>query len=84
MRRKALSAVRWFAFAALCVWATAAFLLLVGEDNPQHPLSLTAFFAYKALALAALYAACKVSSAMWRKKLFPPIITRFIQEQEEE
>lgn len=86
MRRKALSAVRWLAFVALNVWAAAAFLLLIGEDDPQNPLSLTAFFAYKALALAALYAAYKVSSVMWRKRFFPPIITgittRLIQEED--
>lgn len=86
MKKNVKTALRWLATLALYAWASAAFLVLIGEENPQHPLSLTAFFAYKALAFAALYVAYRVGAFMWRKHIFPSVITgvaaRLIREED--
>lgn len=56
--------MQWAAFAALCLAALPAFIVVAGEDNPDQPIPLWEFALLKACAAGALYACYRAAKAL--------------------
>ncbi|MCD8313182.1 MAG: hypothetical protein LUC24_03390 [Bacteroidales bacterium] len=75
MRRLLLGVLRWTLFAAVMACGFTAFMVLAGDCETLTP---TAFILWKAGSMAALAGTCLAGRALYRRGLFPGIITREI------
>lgn len=62
---------QWAILSAVCLVAFFAFMMLAGDEDPEHPLSLIAFLSVKAAALAVLIICYRVLVWLNRKGLLP-------------
>ena len=78
MKRSATSEItRWALFSALLVVGTFATLMLLGEDNPDNPMTLGELFVLKFGAIATLYGLFQIGRSLYNRGLLPQ---RFIDE----
>lgn len=64
---------QWAILSAVCLVGIFALMILVGDEDPEHPQSLTYFVIVKAVALAVLIICYRVLRWCNRKGLLPDI-----------
>jgi uncharacterized membrane protein len=64
--------IQWLNAAWLGAIGTLAFMVLAGDEDPNHPMGLFEFFAIKAAALAVCWGVYKIGAKLEAKGLTPP------------
>lgn len=75
--------VQWAILSVLFGIGLFAFLILAGDDNPEHPMSMVDWFAIKLAAGAALYACVLAGKYLYRLGLLPVMDEDFEKEEED-
>lgn len=64
---------QWAIFILLVLVATAAFFFLIGEDDPNNPISLVAFLSIKTAALAVCFGCLKLGQLLDKHGMLPAL-----------
>lgn len=70
-KTKRSKAVQWVAMWFLSIWGFISFIVIVGEEDPNNPLSLSEFFLIKAVAMASLLICLYVGKVLHKAGYLP-------------
>jgi hypothetical protein len=73
---------KWALLFALTAVGFLSFMIIVGEEDPAKPMSLSWFFTLKLIALAFLASAAYVCKFCYRKGLLPDWFNRIATEED--
>lgn len=75
---------KWGLSLLMLVWFGITLICLAGEDDPEHPMSLLAFFLLKAGACGSFYLWWKVFAYLSDRDLLPTALFPDLDEEEED
>lgn len=75
---------KWGLSLLMFVWFGLSMVFLAGEDDPEHPISLLAFFIMKGAALGSFYLWWRVFKYLSDRDLLPTALFPDLDEEEED
>ncbi len=78
MRTPLHPVLQWLLVVAFVAWFTILLVVIIGEDNPDMPLSIMDFFLIKIMAGCSVYTTYKAGAWCYYHDYFPAIVQAYI------